>query len=259
LRFLFLMLRQAWYIQGMASRKPTRHRYASATNKHIAPVINRLYRFHEAAKAQQKLDYIQKQFTISNQQLEDHPEPHFILWVGDYDVSDAEAEEGYMGHYALFSYEELEDGTYTLCASKIETELKYHPRRKRKKTPMPNFGHPLLRKVKRGKIYATIEEITADLQALHLEYPDTTIPGENKLFLMIFSRAHEGNPVQRYVLKMVHVQGGGFTFELTENNHTPKETKRPAPEEAESEPMPTGHFASMVALRRNKKSHTSSS
>lgn len=236
--------------------KPEAHkqRYANAANPSISAIVEGLYRFKDAETATHKLDEIKEKFTLSRHQ-EGMPEdrPCALLWIKDFAMTKEESDKGYMGNYGIISVEECEEGLYTLKATKLESELKYHPRRRRTQQRCPNWGHPILRNIKKGKTYPTVEAAAHELQQLHLEYPDTTIPGQNKLYVMIYSRAEDPkNPVQKYILEIDHLQTGGFTIKYEVNTYKPTIRKEaPTTELAAEEPQ--GRFTSMVALKRNKK------
>jgi hypothetical protein len=235
------------------TEKP-KERYANAKNKHIAAVIGKLYRFESEAIAAEKLKSLGEYFTPARNQEENPPKPCLIMWIKDFAVTKAQKEKGFMGNYAFMTVEKREDDTlYTLSATKLDTELKYHPRRKRIAAKMPNPGHPILRAAQKGKTFATIEEAQAELEKLHLEYPQTTVPAQNKLYLMVFSRKDNPHmPVQKFVLEIKNLQGGGFGLEYKKNEFKGRIAPAGAAQD-KAEDMPMGHFTSMVALKRNKK------
>jgi hypothetical protein len=192
--------------------------YANMANPHVSALVTGRYRFEHEGIAKQKMDYFRKSFTTARQEATaDIPENKevLVLWIRDFAVTPEEIEEGYLGHYAFITPERMETGIYTLACVKLDTELKYHPRRTRKKSRLPNWGHPILRAVKKGKHYKTLDGIQAELDALHIEYPETTIPGDNKLLLMIFDRQKDAKePAQKYVITIVtDKEKGGYLFE----------------------------------------------
>ena len=230
-------------------------RYANAGNKHIAAAIEKLYRFEKEQDAIDKLDNIQSHFITSNQQVDDIPKKGIVLWIKDYDITHEEEEQGYMGNYAFLTYEVLEDGLYTLSTTKLDTELKYHPRRKRNTNEaMPNWGHPILRSVKKGKIYPTLEAVEAEFEQLHREYPQTTVPSREKLFIMVYSRAENpDNPVQRYALEIKQVQGGGFVIDCSLNEYQKEDKVTEESADLAEEAPPQGYFTAKIALQRKKR------
>ena len=232
-------------------------RYANALHAPVAAAINELYRFRDKVHALARLEYLRAQYTHVSERADwaDAPgdEPQLLLWIRNYELSPEDELAGYLGHYARITCCRLddEDGYYSLRAEKIERALKFHPQRKRPQARCPNWGHPILRGVKKGKQHPTLESANAELTQLHLEYPETTIPGENKLYLMIFSREESpAQPLQKYVFEIQHVQGGGFTIESRKNAYKKQVSSRPPQEDA---PAPLGHFSSMVALKKRKR------
>ena len=236
-----------------AANKTGAARYANALHPLVTALVEQRFRFETEKQAIDKMESIKNDYTISRQQEENPPKPCVILWIKDFQVTKDEEGKGYMGNYAFVTTEKMLDGLYTLTAVKLDTELKYHPRRKRQAMPVPNWGHPILRNAKKGKIYRSITAIQDELLQLHLEFPDSTIPGDNKLFLMIYSRG-EGttNPVQKYVMKIEPAKGDvpGFILTCEPNNYKPPE--QPQKKTEISEDAPQGYFTSLLAAKRKR-------
>ena len=182
--------------------------YASVNNPSIEAAIHGLYRFETPKQAMDRLNTIRAHFTLSKHQLEDaEGEWSAVLWIRGYEVTPEEEAEGYLGNYAMIRGIKAPEGHYTLVTEKMPVESKKHPQRKQKKHPYPNWGHPILRAVKKGRVYETLEDIRAELTQLHSEYPETTIPGLNKLFLMIHGKPPREDlvakgKVNKYLLKI---------------------------------------------------------
>lgn len=237
----------------MANDQP--ERYANASNKHIEALILGLYRFTSEQAAHDKILQLQSQFTIARETLHTPENPSFSLWIKDFDMTDAERDKGYMGNYASVRIASIDGGLFTLVSNKLETELRYHPRRKRKTADMPNWGHPILRKIKDGRTFPSLADAQAELDQLHLEYPKTSVPGNHALYAMIFSRQNNiKQPVQRYVLEIQNRQGGGFTiaYRINETDQKPKKPSSKSVTKLKPEVASMGHFASMVSLKRKK-------
>jgi hypothetical protein len=244
----------------MTTKSPAKLRYANAANLHIAAVINGAYRFDTPERAAQKLAAIKKLFTTSRVSEDEVDANSLTLWIRQYDVADTEEAAGFLGNFAKLTIEKIkEEGLYTLVATKVEKPLKNHPLRRRPAARCPNWGHPILRGIKKGKQYPNLELANNELTQLHLEYPETTIPANNKLYLMIFSRQENPKqPIERYVLEIKNLQGGGFTIEWKKNEFKRKtpivvtgdQATNPAPTK---DPATMGHFASLVSLKRKKK------
>lgn len=242
-------------MEETSEKTPSRPRYANALTPQMAAAVNGLWRFASQQAAVEKLKRITSAVVVVKQEEPD--ETQVTLWLHNFELTPEEEQKGYLGHYATLRVEAIkgdEDGHYTIIAEKLERPLKNHPLRKRTAARCPNWGHPILRAIQKGKNYPTVEAAQADLTALQLEYPETTIPAANKLYLMIFSRRETPEqPIKKYVLEIKNLQGGGFTMEWRENDHKPRATTAKTEEKKAEAPAATGHFSSMVALKRNKR------
>ncbi len=232
-------------------------RYANVANPHVHALITGRYRFEDEAQAIKKMQYFEKHFTVSNKEKDDNmPEGKACmkLWIKDYHLTDEDMDEGYMGHFAFVTPQMLPTGIYTLNATKIDIELKYHPRRRRRKERLPNWGHPILRNVKKEKIYATLEEVMQEFDQLLMEYPDTTIPGDNKLLLMIFDRqSNPKQPAQKYIMKVKPHKEGGFVLQCKLNEYVGRMGPRADAKQDNADEAPSGYFTSMVSLKRKNR------
>lgn len=232
-----------------------KQRYASANHPTIGAALAGTYRFPSEDQASQQLQILRNHFVLSRQQGQESGSHGVILWVKGYAVTPEEKETGYTGNYALIGIQKLPDGKYTLAATKLESELKFHPQRKRPQHKHPNWGHPILRSAKKKRIYPTVEAAQKELQMLHEEFPQVTIPLTNKLYLIIYSR-QQTPPAQKYVLEIKVAEEGGFYIDAYTNAYKgAKELPATAdiPLEESSEPAAGGYFTSMVALKRSRK------
>lgn len=224
--------------------------YASVQQPIIeAMAAGGMFRFPTEEQAKERLNSLREGFILSKQQPEENPESAIVLWVKGFELTDQEIKDGYIGNYALIAIAKTDDGKfYTINTTKLDSELKYHPQRKRVKHRHPNWGHPILRGIKKGRVYETPEEVNDELQRLHEEYPDISIPCPGKLYIIIYTR-EKMPPAQKYVLTPKIREEGGFIIECEENTYeAPPIPAKKAPEEA-----PQGYFTSMVALRRKRK------
>lgn len=140
-----------------------------------------------------------------------------MLWIKGFGLSPDEAEAGFTGHYAEMRVVPTEKGLFTLEATRVERPLEKHPQRKRPPERHPNWGHPILRAVKKGKLYTTLEAASAELERLHIEFPDVTIPGVNKLYLIVYEkRAGIKQPTRKITLELTQREGG-FTITCHDN------------------------------------------
>lgn len=251
----------------MTSKKKARH-YATAMHPTIAAVITGSYRYANEQDAKEQLGIFKENFIVSRQQAGEGNEDHgVILWVKGFALTDQEKEEGYIGNFTVINTVKRKDGKYSLQAAKLESELKFHPQRKRHSHQHPNWGHPILRSIKKKRIYKTVEEAQLELDRLHSEYAKVSIPLPGKLYIIIYSGA-QNPPAQKFVMeiKLADQEKGGFYIDAYENARKGKiEVPSQFSDDADgvegddesgagSEPkQPSGYFTSLVALKRNKK------
>jgi hypothetical protein len=233
------------------------HRYANVANPQVNALITQRFRFAEADDAVKKLRYFEKNFTISNKEKAfkmPAGKIFLMLWIKDYHLTQEEIDEGYLGNFAFVTPRMLPTGLYTLHVEKIAMDIKFHPRRRRKLERLPNWGHPVLRNVKKQKIYATLEDVTQQFEQLMLEYPDTTIPADNKLLLLIFDReTNPKHPAQKYVLRIKAHKEGGFYLEASLNEHVGRMGPKANAKADNADASPSGYFTSMVSLKRKNR------
>ncbi len=237
--------------------QPAEKHYASVKNPSIEAALQGLYRFPDEATALKQLEALKEHFILSKHQAPNQDHPSLILWIRGYNVTKQEEKDGLVGNYALLTHVQLADGKYTITATKLESERKFHPQKRRLPSKHPNWAHPILREIKKGKCYASVEEAQADIQTLHEEYPETTIPCSGKAYVMVFERADKAQkPIQKYVLEVKIADGGGFYLDIQKNTFVKEQIPLPASQlpagNAPNIDAP-GKFASQVALGRAKK------
>lgn len=234
-------------------------RLATEKNPTIEAVINGLFRLENLEQAISKIKALRENFIISSKLPPSKDENGIKLWIRGYKITKDEEKQGYLGNYAEVTPFKLADGKYTLTAEKQDVKLKFHPQRKRPKKKHPDWGHPCMRLIKRGKSFETIEDAQRILGQLHEEFPNISIPAVNKLFIIIYSNS-EKPPVQKYILEIQACRDGeGFIIEHKPNTYDKKKVvvskdKKSEHSNAEPEALGKGYFSSMVELKRSKKS-----
>ncbi|MDX1974399.1 MAG: hypothetical protein SFT92_01860 [Rickettsiales bacterium] len=235
-------------------------KYATANHPSIHAVVKSLYRFANKQQALERMESLKDHFVTSKHMAQGQPDETLIIWIRGFELKPTEADAGYKGHYALIAPREIENERYTLTATKLESELNYHPQKARPKRRHPDWGHPILRDIKKKRIYFTMEEAMNELQRLHEEYPEVTIPGEHQLLAILFERKKGSkSPVTKYKFNIRALPDGGFMIDPKENKRplVRKTTQRPpAPTAEGAEPgaqSQSGYFTAMVALKKRKK------
>jgi hypothetical protein len=221
----------------------------------IDAVIKMRYSFSSYEDALDKILFLEKRFVKSSLAESVTPDTT-VLWIRGYFLTENEEEQGFTGNYAVISPEMTPDKKYTLTARKLEIEISRHPQRKRKKSKHPDWGYWVLRRVQKGWRYDSVDEAYSDLMALAEDFPDVTIPSQNKIFTIIYRKAKEDEiPLHRVVLEVEALREGGFTITCKENTH--RGSKKPKVEGTEGENVDEaeslGRFASMIALKKNRK------
>ncbi len=231
---------------------------AIISNPTIEAVCYQLFKFPTEAEAVERLETIKDYFIVSKEQDNETENLSVKIWIKGFMVTEGEEKLGYLGNFALMQYALTEDGKYTLYAEKLEVPLRTHPQKRYPKHKHPNWGHPVLRKIKKGHVYPTIEDAQADLQRLHEEFPQVSIPTNAKMYIIIYSKdgPEDKRPVKKFILEIQLVDGGGFTIEIKENTYrkedNPKKSEATV-EQSEEDKEAQGYFASMVDLKRAKK------
>ncbi|MCH2546789.1 MAG: hypothetical protein MK052_04155 [Alphaproteobacteria bacterium] len=232
-------------------------RYATVMHPTIGAVLAGTYRFASEEQAKQQLQVFRNHFVLSRHQNEESNDNSIILWIKGYAITDDEKKNCYTGNYAVVGIKKRRNGKFALEAVKLESDIKYHPQRQRPKHKHPNWGHPILRSVKKKRIYENVEAAQKELQLLHEEFPEVTIPLSTKLYLIIYSRQQEP-PAQKYVLEIKVNEEGGFYLDAYSNDYKgPKDIPNTQNADEAEKPDPKaaggGYFTSMVALKRSRK------
>ncbi len=227
--------------------------YATIANPTIEAVVNTLYRFSTLEEALERLAQLQGHFVSSTKQLENTAQPTLHLWIKGFGVVPEDKAKGVIGHFAIIAVEQRAE-RWTLTATKLDTPAQNHPQRAQVKRDNPNWGHPVIRGIRKGKAYKTLEEAQSELDLLHTQFPRVSIPNLGKLYIMIYCA--DRPPKERmvkHILSLKLQQDATYIIECKEN--LPKE-KRPMPKIPEkpsaSPSAPQGYFTAKVAL----KSHT---
>ena len=226
--------------------------YATIKDPTIAAVVSGLYSFTSESDGVQVLKQIKDKNIASKAYPETDSET--VFWIREYDITPEDEKQGCKGNFCKFVVSKSGKGKFTLKAEKIAVEPAKHPERKYQKFQHPNWGHPVLRSVKKKKQYKQIEQAENDLRFLQEEFPLIAIPGPGKLYIMVFEKENNKGSVKKYVLEIKIVPEGGFYIDHQENLSAKKEA-RPATKEAAEAPKAeaVGDFTSQVLLKRAQK------
>lgn len=224
----------------------------------IDAVLNGRYSFTTPEAAQEKLAHLEERFVRSSLADSVDESEATVLWIRGYDVTDEESKQGCIGNYAVIKAELTPDEKYTIQARKLPIEAAKHPQRKRRKGKHPDWGYWVLRRVKKGWHYASIDEAYEDLMKLVEDFPEVSIPAQNKVFTIIYRKTHDGSlPLFRVILEVESLPEGGFTITCRENtfkrdNAAPQKKAKDSTGSEESQEQ-MGRFTSMVTVKRHKR------
>lgn len=187
---------------------------ASLKEPLIQAVAEGTFSFKTESDALDKIDYIKNKF-MKSRHLPEGMDDKVIIWIRGFALTEDESSKGYQGNYAIVYHTQKSDGKYTILAQKIEADLKCHPVTKRALAKHPDWGYYILRKVKKGYVYKTIDELNDDIVKLAEDFPKVSIPCTNKLYTVVY-RKHEDRAKQltRYVFEAEKLSGGGVCSSL---------------------------------------------
>lgn len=242
--------RSGTFTDGKKSKKSLAH----VKSPVIDALIHQRFVFTNRADAVEKIRQIEQRFVRSSLAESVTPETT-VVWIRGFQLTGEEEKSGCIGNYAVVQADQTPDGKYTLIARKLPVEPARHPVRKRRKGKHPDWGYWVLRRVQKNWRYGSIDEAYGDLMKLAEDFPEVSIPSQNKLYTIIYRKTTDGSlPLFRVILEVEALPQGGFTITCKENtfkreNKPEKKSEEPA---AESQEAP-GRFASMVTVKRNRR------
>lgn len=180
--------------------------------------------------------------------------PVLKMWVRGFEVTGEEKAKGYCGNFARLRMEFLKSGYYTLVAEKLEVELTRHPQKERANGVHPNWGHPVMREIEKGKVYPSIAVARERLERLHIDYPLATLPGKDTLSIMLYKRNEQGdNPIDKITVKIKPLEEGGAKI-VHLQKAAPKKEAPPIAKPVKPQVVDVaGRFTEMLSKQRAKK------
>ncbi len=240
---------------------PIKKRFAIVTDQMIQAVLGGHYQFATEEQAKQQLAILKERYFISKHPDHKDTETSCTLWVRDYDVTPEQKEKGALGNFVKIHCVKTNPNQFGFFNRKVDIDLAVHPQKKRVDQRHPNWGHPVLRSIEKKRVYQSVENAQAELTVLQQEYPHAAVPGPNKLYLMVFGRAEEGEKsrIKKYTLEIKTVPDkAGYYIDCILNIPKAKKPKAaakklPANTSKTPAPDPVGSFTAKLALKRNKK------
>ncbi len=203
-------------------KKILEKRTATIRSFELVPILNSesnfVYQYDKKSFAIQRLQDIRRKYIISkeNEELE---EDNLLLWIKGYEITEKEELEGYLGNFCIVSLVESKEG-FSFKAEKIKKPLSNHPQKKRKNNLHPNWGHPILRKIRKQHFFYGESEARLQLNKLLNEYPKSAIPAGNRLYIFVWNREYlEGGskPFKKFIFEVVEKENGKYIIDYWEN------------------------------------------
>jgi hypothetical protein len=207
-------------------RKKAQKKYATVFHPTMEAVVEELFYFADKQKAEARLSNIRDTFVGKKLPVgEDWPSDEYVLWIRGFGLSPEEEESGYRGHYARIHVAKGDDELWTLKAEKIDEPLHKHPQRKRPDHNHPDWNYPVMRGIKKERIYEDYDQALGELETLHIDFPDVTIPGKGKLHIIIYEGKEADNYTNKYLLQIKTIDDDGrCMIEYKLKDPAPKKT-----------------------------------
>ena len=221
--------------------------YASINNTIVEALLNGTFKFPNRENGRKFLQKLREKFIMAKSHEELLQQDKLKFWIKGYKITAEEQGNGALGNFCIVSLYDMPDGTCRVQAEKEVIDIGLHPSRKRKAARMPNYGHPALRLAKKGTEFDKFVQVAEILLDLHNEFPDTTIPGKERLDLMVYSRDGKNKPKTDKVRLAIKEKDGKFTLAIEE-----KAAPKPKEKEPENENI-KGKFTALALMKQKKK------
>jgi hypothetical protein len=190
-------------------------KYAVVTHPIIQAVLGEHFRFDSEAWVESRVAQIRRLFAHD----ESHEDTMSVrLWIRGLALTEEQEKEGYQGHFAMIRAKKLNPQEWTLSAHLESVELADHPQKASPRRKHPNWAHPVMVGIRKGRTWETVEDAREQLDKLHREYQDVSIPtSEDKLLIIVYSKsALRDMPIQRLALEIVETEDNRFKIDYKE-------------------------------------------
>jgi len=235
-------------------------KYASVKNPTIEAIISETFRFANTDQAQSRLEALRETFITSRLPEDVDPDPKELkLWIRGYGLSSKMREKGYIGNYARFEVKRAGKGKWTLSPVLLSIDKKYHPQRRQPPSRHPNWGHPIMRDIKKNRVHPAVETAQNELARLHELFPEVSIPLTNKMYIMVYQKTDDGlPPIKKWVLEIKATEdGSGFYIDNYPNPYQAdaraKAAQASVEETAPEKKEAVGKFTSAALLKKSRK------
>ncbi len=238
---------------GKKSKKKQK-KYATIKHPTIEAAVEGVYYFADKNKAIERLNKIRETFVGKRPEEGESPKnDEYTLWIRGFAMREDD-EFGYRGHYARLYCTKGKDDLWTILAERVDVPLHRHPQRQRPDFDHPDWNYPVMRAIKAGRIYDNYDQALGELETLHIDFPDVTIPGKGKLHLIVYEGKNADSYTNKYILEIKAHDEERYIIEAKLKDPAPK--KKPNLKQkrhAETEETVGGFTAKLKGERFRKK------
>jgi len=193
----------------------------------IDAVVKGLFAFDKEEMAKTRIESIRKDFQLFPDMKDENSGGNpLIIWIKGFDVADSEAKHGHVGNFAQI-FVDGDGEKYTIRARKIWQEARFHPEKKRTTYKNPNKGYYVLKFAENKVVFPTKEAANEELMNMHEDFPETTLPNIDKLYISVFGKNAKGRAVlDKRILKIVSTKGGFKIISKADRVYPTKKTDK---------------------------------
>ena len=234
-------------------KKKKQKKYPSIKHPTIEAAVEGVYYFADKNKAIERLAKIRSTF-VGQKQIKDAPikDDEYTLWIRGYGLEENE-EFGSRGPYARLHVAKGDDGLWTIQAEKVEVPLHRHPQRQRPTFDHPDWNYPIMRSIKAERIYDNYDQALGELETLHIDFPDVTIPGKGKLHLIVYEGKNADSYTKKYMLELKAVDEERYQIIAKAKDPAPKKTPKLSQKRHEATEETVGSFTAKLKGERFRK------
>jgi len=205
--------------------------YIVVTSPYIQAILNNSManRFTSYDAALTRLMEIRSKYTACNpEKIPYDVGNEIVLWIKHYKTEELSS-QGYLGNFVriyIESYSYFRNKFFKLSIQDIsDIPLKNHPMKNQEEGNrlMPNWGNPILSKVKKGVEFDSKKEAEAFIHQLAEQYPKTvkSATGLDGVMALVFS-GHYKNKHQSFIFSATLKENGKYFISYWENNYNRK-------------------------------------
>lgn len=210
--------------------KKNKKRYASVKDYDIKKLLfpNKKYRylFPNKDTAIKQLDNFRKKYIVSREEEVEPVIDELKFWIrGLINNNPSPAREGLpKGEYICVNiFKDQKKKYFEFRYEILDVSPSQHPQRRQVIKTNPNWGFPILRDFKKGKIYTSLEKPCHEFSRLEEYFPSSAKRGDvNTLYLSIAEKIEDKLSFIKYIFKIVELDNQKFKVEFELNKFQKK-------------------------------------